>query len=67
MAKRIWRKPIEADKQRKCYAYCSISDKKHYVIWNDEWEAWGLAAIPHILVRADKILSAPLEDLTDEN
>lgn len=54
--KRQWRKPTEADKERRCYAWHKAEDKKFYVVWNPEYEVWGLADRPHILVAVTEIL-----------
>lgn len=62
MPKRKWRKPTEADKQRKCYAHDTLSDEKYYVRWNEEWDCWGVDHAMHVLVRVDLILGLKGED-----
>lgn len=60
MAKREWRKPTEADRQRKCRARSPYEKQPFYVVWNDEYKTWALADRPHILVAVREIL-APAE------
>lgn len=54
---RVWRKPTEEDKARKCRARSRYEKNPFYVVWSAEWKTWCLANSQHILVAVDEILS----------
>lgn len=54
--KRVWRKPIEADKTRKCRARNLIEGSPFYAVWNETYECWCLAEANHILVLVSEVL-----------
>lgn len=58
MATRKWRKPTEADKERKCLAKNPFEPEKFYVEWNPEFNCWALAGRQHILVMVSEVLEA---------
>lgn len=55
-AKRVWGKPTEADRTRKCRARNRFEKAAYYVEWNAEWNTWAIAGRPHLLVRVDEVL-----------
>lgn len=50
-----WRMYTDEDKKFTQISRCKFENKIQEVVWNKEFDTWGLASHPHILVRVDEI------------